>query len=404
MSEATIKLAPAKARFGLLLSEDEAMARNRSTQRGRIVPKGDRLTLRYCVRDQDKKTGWKDCREFLPVGTTPQEAEAFRAKRIEVINKLNNSRLVNPVITLDQFTKSLWVDYQKERGMEESTIYSYDSMLNSLVLPSLGSLRIDRITPQHLTRLMKAAREKPYSSKYRLNLYSMLKIIFDVARDYDLVSQNPVRAKLHRPVHERTEKTRFTPDQLRALTQQIPEDYRLLFFTAGVLGLRVGEVLPLQWGDIKDGIVSLNRGIWRGRIKLRLKTKGSRRPMPLGEILAERLEAHRVASDWGREDDFVFCRPDGRPLDSDHVRRVILYPALKAAGIPIVARESGVHALRHSAGSILWEMTRDLEMVKRFMRHTRISTTSDIYVHPSEAVALEAVDAMASVYFVEGVQ
>jgi hypothetical protein len=53
-------------------------------------------------------------------------------------------------------------------------------------------------------------------------------------------------------------------------------------------------------------------------------------------------------------------------------------------------------------------MTRDIELVKRFLRHTRIGTTSDIYVHPSDTVALEAVDVMANVYFevkeVEGVQ
>jgi integrase len=143
-------------------------------------------------------------------------------------------------------------------------------------------------------------------------------------------------------------------------------------------------------------------------IKPRLKTKGSRRPMPTGEILTERLLAHREASAWSRDEDFIFCRDDGRPFDSDHVRAQVLYPALKAAGITIVPRESGVHALRHSAGTILYEMTRDIELVKRFLRHSRIGTTSDIYVHPSDTVALEAVEAMAGVYFevnqVEGVQ
>jgi Phage integrase, N-terminal SAM-like domain len=275
MEELNNTLAPAKARHGLLLSEDEAMARNRSVQRGRIVPKGDRLTLRYCVRDPDKKSGWRDCREFLPVGTTQQEAEAVRAKRMDVINKLNNSRVESPAMTLKQFAETLWADYHAERETEQSTIDSYNSMLNNLVLPSFGSLRLDRITPQHLTRLMKAAREKPYSSKYRLNLYSMLKVMFGVAVEYDLIEASPVRAKLHRPVHERKEKRSFTPEQLRALTQHVPENYRLLFFTLGVLGLRCSEVLPLQWGDIQDGIVHFRRSIYRGKIKPKLKTKPS---------------------------------------------------------------------------------------------------------------------------------
>jgi hypothetical protein len=75
----------------------------------------------------------------------------------------------------------------------------------------------------------------------------MLKIMFDVARDYDLITASPVRAKLHRPVHERTEKRSFTPEQLRALTQRVTENYRLMFFTAGVLGLpgRRGATAPV---------------------------------------------------------------------------------------------------------------------------------------------------------------
>jgi integrase len=79
-----------------------------------------------------------------------------------------------------------------------------------------------------------------------------------------------------------------------------------MFFTAGVLGLRVGEVLPLQWGDIQDGTVHLRRSIWRGTIKPSLKTKGSRRPMPIGEILTEQLLAHRETSAWSRDEDFIF--------------------------------------------------------------------------------------------------
>lgn len=384
------------------------MARKKSVQSGRIVPKGDRLTLRYCVRDVEKPSGWKDCREFLPAGTTHQEADAIRKKRMESINKLNNSLVESPAMTLEQFSKTLWVDYQKERNLEESTVYSYNSMLKNLVFPSFGGMRLDRIIPQHITRLMRAAREKPYSSKYRLNLFQMLKTMFDVARDYDLVSTSPVRAKLHRPVHERKEKRSFTPEQLRALTQHVPAKWQLLFFTAGVLGLRCGEVLPLQWGDIQDGIVHFRRGLWRGRTKPKLKTRGSRKPMPLGEVLNERLAVHRELSAWNRDEHFIFCRPDGRPFDSDQVREQGLYPALRAAGIEMVKWESGVHALRHSAGTILYEMTRDIELVKRFLRHTRIGTTSDIYVHPSDMIALEAVEAMASVYFgvreVEGVQ
>lgn len=66
--------------------------------------------------------------------------------------------------------------------MQESPRYSYASILKNLLLPSFGKLRIERITPGHVTRLMKAAREHGYSSKYQLNLFGLLRLMFEVAR------------------------------------------------------------------------------------------------------------------------------------------------------------------------------------------------------------------------------
>jgi site-specific recombinase XerD len=106
-------------------------------------------------------------------------------------------------------------------------------------------------------------------------------------------------------------------------------------------------------------------------------------------------------------EDFIFCR-EGTSYTADHIRERVIRPAMMAAGIEIVKHESGIHVLRHSAGTILYEMTRDIELVKRFLRQSRISTTSDIYVHADSSIAAEAIDAMAQVYFgvkeVEGVQ
>src|SRR6185503_14511108 len=155
-------------------SSDLSRTAKRSTQRGRIELKGDRWTLRYAVRDGQRSNGWSERREFLPAGITEEEAERIRSERMQTINRLNNSLLVQPVMTLQHFVETLWVDYLKQRNVKPSTIYSYDSMLKNLVLPNFGQKTVDQITPVRLTQLFKAAREKKYSSKYLLNLYSLL--------------------------------------------------------------------------------------------------------------------------------------------------------------------------------------------------------------------------------------
>lgn len=374
------------------------MARKRSSQKGRVEPKSERWTLRYAMRDPDRPSGWRECREFLPVGITEVQAEAMRVERMKIINQLNNSRLIQPVITFQTFSETLWADYLRQRGVKPSTIYSYDSMLKNLVLPSLGKYKVDQITSIRLSQLFKLARDEKYSSKYLLNLYSLLKVMFEVAREYDLIPASPVRSKLHRPVHERKEKRSYTPEQLRAFTQHVPQEYRLLFFTAGVLGLRLGEVLGLQWQDLEGGRLHIQRGIWRGRIQT-TKSAASNKWLPLPDVLLELLTGLQERVE-GREGQFIFSRPDGKPLDPDRLRRLVLYPALDVAGIERRSRENGFHALRHSAGSLLYLATRDLEQVKRYLRHSRIGTTSDVYLHdPEGAATREAVDTMAKVYF-----
>jgi hypothetical protein len=44
-----------------------------------------------------------------------------------------------------------------------------------------------------------------------------------------------------------------------------------------------------------------------------------------------------------------------------------------------------------------YEITRDIGLVKRFLRHSRISATSDIYVH-TLGLTNEATEAMANVF------
>ena len=51
---------------------------------------------------------------------------------------------------------------------------------------------------------------------------------------------------------------------------------------------------------------------------------------------------------------------------------------------------------RHSAGTITYAATRDLKVAQEHLVHSRISTTSDIYVHLDSEIAEEATEALAS--------
>jgi integrase len=82
---------------------------------------------------------------------------------------------------------------------------------------------------------------------------------------------------------------------------------------------------------------------------------------------------------------------------SRHLRNMVLYPALQRADIKREPRSYGFDLFRHTAGSIVHELTSDLKLSRELLAHSHIPTTADIYVHGTrEAKAGKATELLAS--------
>ena len=86
---------------------------------------------------------------------------------------------------------------------------------------------------------------------------------------------------------------------------------------------------------------------------------------------------------------FVFCKQDGTPLNPDVIRKDILYPTLDRLSIPRPKGAAGFHCFRHSAASLINAETGNLKLTQKFLGHSNVSTTADIYTHTSEAMERE---------------
>ena len=146
------------------------------------------------------------------------------------------------------------------------------------------------------------------------------------------------------------------------------------------------------------GTLTITHSLWRGRLQSP-KTEACAATIRISSTLSEILEQHKQQSDWQDPNDFVFSRSYGSPLDPDFLRKEVLYPALDAAGITRGERSHGFHLFRHSAGSIIHAATEDLKLAQEQLRHTQISTTSDIYVHLEPKVAQKASNVLAEEIF-----
>jgi len=311
------------------------------------------------------------------------------------VNSTNNSP--QPLaLTFENFTSTLWEAYLKNRQIKPSTVYSYRSMLANFILPEFGKKEMSQIRPADITVFLVKAETDGASTKYRLNLYSLLKVMFEVAVEYELVTVSPVRRKIHRPQYKARKKPALTAEEIRQVLENIPASHKALFITIALTGQRIGELLALRWADVDFTTqrLSIRSNLWRGTF-VKPKTEASERTLPLPTVLRNILLDHRQNTRYTDAEDFIFCKADGSACDPDHLRNQVLYPALQAAGIKRASRSHGFHLFRHSAGSIVHSLTRDLKQAQELLGHAHVSTTSDIYVHLDDEVAKETVEALA---------
>lgn len=290
-------------------------------------------------------------------------------------------------MTFADFASGLWKNYLGNKRIKPSTAYSYDSMIEKHLIPAFGAMQLGQITTLDVTEFFNKAKGK-LASKYALNLYTLLNSMFDVAVQHDLIGTSPIRRKLHRPQHERKEKPILSAEQVRKVIETVADEYKPLFAVIAVTGMRIGEVLALRWQDVDLDAkkMAVRHNLWRGQLGTP-KTKASAKRRNLSDLLVTAFRIQRLRSRFTQPDDFIFTRRDGSPYDRDWLRESVLYPALDKLEIKRNPRQHGFHLFRHTCGSIVYALTGDIRLAKDALAHSRISTTSDIYVHTDEVPA-----------------
>jgi integrase len=125
---------------------------------------------------------------------------------------------------------------------------------------------------------------------------------------------------------------------LEAARQHTPREYPLLLCALRT-GMRLGELLGLQWGDIdfNGRFIEVRRNRVAGRTTT--PKNGKRRRVDMSAQLTDTLKALRTArreetlrKGWGSVPEWVFCNEDGGPLDGDNLGHRVFYRVLEKVG------------------------------------------------------------------------
>ena len=173
-----------------------------------------------------------------------------------------------------------------------------------------------------------------------------------------------------------------------------PDHYPLLL-TMARTGMRIGEVLGLQWGDIdfNGRFITIQRNISRGNIETPKNGKIRRIDMSnqLTEVFQDLHHQRKVETlkkGWQQVPEWVFISETGGKLDSCNWRNRVFNKALEKAKL----RKIHPHVLRHTYASLLIQAGVSLAYIRDQLGHHSIKVTVDIYGHLAPEGNKAAVD------------
>lgn len=100
-------------------------------------------------------------------------------------------------------------------------------------------------------------------------------------------------------------------------------DYSPLIRTALLTGLRLGELLGLQWQDVdlSEGVLHVRRQWARTNEYAEPKTEAALRRVPLSAGMTKFPAALKLRSRFSGDEDPVFASRNGQPLSHRNVQR-----------------------------------------------------------------------------------
>ncbi len=178
--------------------------------------------------------------------------------------------------------------------------------------------------------------------------------------------------------------------------RELSPSVRLFLLCAVRTGLRLGELLGLQWGDLDfhGRFIEVRRQFAKGRLDLTKTGKIRRVDMSkqLCEAFREALDIRKAElAIEGKEfdpEEPVFRNGAGHRLDASRVSKTILRRCLLLADL----RQIRFHDLRHTFASLLLSNGESLVYVKEQLGHHSIQITVDTYGHLIPGANKAAVD------------
>jgi len=289
-------------------------------------------------------------------------------------------------------------------NLKASTIDFYTDNVERYVVPALGTQRLPDISRADCRELIATARAKGLKLNTVKGIARTLSSMLSQAVEDEKLPANPalrMGRHLRRGDEPKTVIQPFTRDEAAHLVTTARQHFSRWHpwaLCALRTGLRHGELLALQWGDIdwQGRFLLVQRNIVRG-VATSPKSH-QRRRVDMSAQLFETLLAWRrlQRKRWIKKGKplppWVFASLEGTALEERNVRHVFTRILQKAE-----LRQIRIHDLRHTFASLLLQHGESIVYVKEQLGHASIQITVDTYGHLIPGANRAAVDKLDDV-------
>jgi Site-specific recombinase XerD len=306
--------------------------------------------------------------------------------------------------TLNEFTE-YWFENIRKMEVDPTTYYNNQLYFKNHIKESLGRLKLQKIDLRDCQQFVKELVDKGFARNTIDRICTMLKKIFDVAIEYEIINVNYMR-KVTLPKRMKKNLNIWTLDQaIHFLKSTKDKRYHCVYALALLAGLRQGEILGLRWCDIdwdSKKIFIRQTLTFSGKIlKDGAKTNAGNRPVTIPNQLMDILKLQReryeeLKGKLGDEfidiDIVIFNLANGKTVFPGNLLKAYKRD-VKSSGLPHIR----FHDMRHSHATLLLYKGINVKVISERLGHTKVGVTLDTYSHVLPSMQQEVADTLEEI-------
>src|ERR1035438_10212441 len=276
---------------------------------------------------------------------------------------------------------------------KKSNTYELEHYLSS----HFGSLPLRNLDAFEIQIWLNQLAKKGYSEAVVGHCFTNIRAVTRLAKKQKFLSEDPAE-DLTKPQTEPIERPVMTREQIALLLRAINDVHDLCLLYVGVFcGTRTSEVMGMQWKSWNGESLMPHGTAFEGKLYPgRLKTKQSKAPIPVPELVRPVLENWRRQCADSSPDALMFPTFGGGERKGQAVPRWgknflkwRICPVARLYGIP--ERLVTFQVMRRTLGTDM-QKHGTLKDTQSMLRHASIQTTGDVYVQTIEQSVLDAVN------------